>query len=95
LVPVGASRRIMHSIRTARKFDFDTELAVRLYWEGIRPVNRRVPVKYPARDQGGITHFHYVRDNLLLVATHTRLFFGMLGRMPRLWQLRRRNARKD
>jgi glycosyltransferase involved in cell wall biosynthesis len=92
LLPVEPSRRILHSIRTARRFDFDTELAVRLFWEGICPVNCRVPVKYPPRAEGGISHFHYLRDNLLLVATHARLFFGMLWRIPLLWKLRRLKA---
>ncbi|MDD5198844.1 MAG: glycosyltransferase family 2 protein [Terrimicrobiaceae bacterium] len=88
--PVRESIEILDSIRTARRFDFDTELAVRLYWRGVRPINIPVPVCYPSRDAGGVTHFHYVRDNLLLVAAHTRLFFGMLARLPRLLAMRRR-----
>ncbi len=82
--PIGESVRILESIRSARRFDFDTELAVRLYWSGVRPINIPVPVRYPPREDGGTTHFHYLRDNLLLIATHTRLFLGMLARLPRL-----------
>jgi hypothetical protein len=37
-----------------------------------------------------VTHFRYLRDNLLLVGTHTRLFFGMLARLPRLLALRKK-----
>ncbi len=88
--PIRESVEILDAIRTARRFDFDTELAVRLYWRGVRPINIPVPVRYPAREAGGVTHFHYLRDNLLLVATHTRLFFGMLARLPRLLARRRR-----
>lgn len=87
--PIAPSVGIMESIRTARRFDFDTELAVRLYWKGVRPVNIPVRVTYPAREEGGTTHFRYLRDNLLLVATHARLFFGMLVRLPRLIGRRR------
>lgn len=90
--PIRESVEIMESIRTARRFDFDTELAVRLYWRGVRPVNIPVPVRYPAREAGGVTHFHYLRDNLLLVATHIRLFFGMLVRLPRLLRMRHTRA---
>jgi glycosyltransferase involved in cell wall biosynthesis len=90
LYPVEDSLEIMERIRTARRFDFDTELAVRLYWRGVRPINRRVPVYYPAKESGGVSHFGYIRDNLLLLATHTRLFFGMLARWPALWEYRRR-----
>jgi hypothetical protein len=78
----------MESIRTARRFDFDTEIAVRLLWSGIRPVNLHAPVIYPPRAEGGISHFRYIRDNLLLVQTHTRLFFGMLVRFRRLLKQR-------
>ena len=88
--PIAQSVEILESIRTARRFDFDTELAVRLYWRGVRPVNIPVPVRYPPREAGGTTHFRYLRDNLLLIGTHTRLSFGMLARLPRLLAMRRR-----
>ncbi len=87
--PVAESLAIMESIRTARRFDFDTELAVRLYWRGVRPINIPVPVRYPPSEAGGTTQFRYLRDNLLLVGTHTRLFLGMLVRLPRLLRRRR------
>jgi glycosyltransferase involved in cell wall biosynthesis len=90
LYPVRESLAIMERIKTARRFDFDTELAVRLYWAGVRPINRHVPVFYPPAGAGGVSHFRYLRDNLLLLSTHTRLFFGMLLRLPRLWRFRRR-----
>lgn len=91
LLPLRPAVEVMESIRTARRFDFDTELAVRLYWKGVPPINVPVPVYYPPRATGGVTHFHYLRDNLLLAGTHTRLFFGMLARIPKLWKLRKRN----
>jgi len=91
LLPLAPAIRIMNSIETGRRFDFDTELAVRLYWEGIQPINVPTPVYYPPRESGGVTHFRYVRDNLLLVGTHTRLFFGMLARIPELCRLRKNN----
>jgi hypothetical protein len=87
--PVAESLAIMESIRTARRFDFDTELAVRLYWRGVRPINIPVPVRYPPSEAGGTTQFRYLRDNLLLIATHTRLFLGMLARLPVLLRRRR------
>ncbi|HEY5791690.1 MAG TPA: glycosyltransferase family 2 protein, partial [Chthoniobacterales bacterium] len=68
--PVKPARRIMDAIRTARRFDFDTELAVRLYWAGIAPISLPAPVRYPPATEGGVTHFRYLRDNLLLAGTH-------------------------
>lgn len=88
LYPLAPAIRIMESITTARRFDFDTELAVRLFWAGIRPINRPVPVRYPPRESGGVTHFKYFRDNLLLAGTHTRLCLLLLPRLWRVWKLR-------
>lgn len=90
LYPLAPAIRVMESITTARRFDFDTELVVRLFWEGVRPINRPVPVFYPPRQEGGVTHFRYLRDNLLLVGTHTRLIFLLFPRLVRVWQLRQR-----
>lgn len=89
IYPIAPSLEILESIRTARRFDFDTELAVRLVWAGVRPVNLPSPVFYPAVADGGVTHFHYVRDNLLLIWTHMRLIPGMVIRLPKLLRLRR------
>jgi glycosyltransferase involved in cell wall biosynthesis len=88
--PLRPAVRIMESIKTARRFDFDTELAVRLFWAGVRPINQRVPVHYPPRTAGGVSHFKYFRDNLLLAGTHTRLCLLMLKRLWPVWKLRQR-----
>jgi glycosyltransferase involved in cell wall biosynthesis len=90
--PVEATVRLMESIRTARRFDFDTEVAVRLYWQGYRTRNIPVVVRYLTRQEGGVSYFRYLPDNLLLVKTHIRLLFGMLPRLPRLlyWTLLRK-----
>jgi len=77
--PLAPSVKILTSIRHARRFDFDTELVIRLYWMGIRPINVPTPVTYPKPQEGGVTHFHYLRDNLLLASTHIRLFFFALS----------------
>jgi glycosyltransferase involved in cell wall biosynthesis len=90
--PVEATVRLMERIRTARRFDFDTEVAVRLYWHGWRTRNIPVAVRYLTRQEGGVSYFRYLPDNLLLVKTHIRLLFGMLPRLPRLlyWTLLRK-----
>jgi glycosyltransferase involved in cell wall biosynthesis len=90
--PVEATVRLMEGIRTARRFDFDTEVAVRLYWQGYRTMNIPVTVRYLTRQEGGVSCFRYLPDNLLLVKTHVRLLFGMLPRLPRLlkWRLFKR-----
>ena len=67
-----------------RRFDFDPEAAVRLCWRGARPVNIPAPVKYLRADEGGVSHFNYLRDNLLLTGMHVRLFAGFILRLPLL-----------
>lgn len=65
-----------------RRFDFDTEAVVRLAWRGVKPVNIDAPVKYLTAAEGGVSHFHYVRDNLLLSWMHGRLMLEFLLRLP-------------
>ena len=80
--PVRPLLNVMTRTKWMRRFDFDPEAAVRLCWAGVRPVNVDVPVRYPPADQGGISHFRYGRDNLLLTWMHLRLVCGLLRRLP-------------
>ncbi len=78
LVPTVA---LLDRVRIGRRMDFDVEVAVRLVWQGLQVVNLPTRVHYPV---GGISHFRVVRDNLLISWMHTRLFVGMLLRLPLL-----------
>ncbi len=82
--PVAPLRRIMQANRFMRRFDFDPEAVVRLCWAGVRPINIDAPVRYFRADEGGVSHFNYLRDNTLLTWMHTRLFLGFLLRLPLL-----------
>ena len=55
-----------------------------LSWRGVPPVNLATPVRYFRPEEGGVSHFNYLRDNLLLSWMHTRLFAGFLLRLPAL-----------
>lgn len=76
--------------RGGRRYDFDTEAAVRLCWAGVPPRNLAAPVRYLSPAEGGISHFHYVRDNATLVWLHTRLITELLLRR---WPAMRRHRR--
>ena len=65
-----------------RRFDFDSEAAIRLCWRGIRPINVATPVRYFHRNAGGVSHFNYLRDNLLLVRMYLRLFIALMSGSP-------------
>lgn len=88
IYPIRPALRVLESTRGARRFDFDTVLAVRLLWAGVPAVNIPVPVRYPAPGDGGVTHFRYLRDNLLLTRVHVRLCLEMILHAPRLFSLR-------
>lgn len=87
--PVAPLREVMQKQLWMRRFDFDPEAVVRLCWSGVKPVNLSAPVRYFQAGEGGVSHFNYWRDNVLLTWMHTRLMFGFLLRLPVLIQRRR------
>ena len=80
--PIEPLRQVMRYQPWMRHFDFDPEAVVRLCWRGVRPINLAAPVRYYRVDEGGVSHFRYLRDNLLLSWMHTRLFIGFILRLP-------------
>jgi glycosyltransferase involved in cell wall biosynthesis len=80
--PLRPLVRIMQTHFGMRRFDFDVEIAVRLSWSGIPAINLPAPVRYFRPEEGGVSHFNYLRDNVLLTAMHARLFAGFLVRLP-------------
>ena len=90
IYPVGRSLGILRGIRNGRGFDVDTQLVVRLFWEGVPPLNIPTRVRYLSPTSGGVTHFNYLRDNILLVRVHTGFVFRSLLLWPRLLRFRRR-----
>ncbi len=79
--PLALIIPLLNASPPGSRMDFDIEIMVKADWHNI-PI-RKLPtrVRYP---EGGVSHFHYLRDNLLLARMHTRLLFGMLLRMPGL-----------
>ncbi len=82
LYPAAELLAVMRSTRFARRFDFDPEVAVRMAWRGVPVLNLPTPVRYPSKEEGGVSQFRYLRDNTLLTGMHIRLFFGFLIRLP-------------
>jgi len=91
--PVKPLLAVMRRCCFARRFDFDPEVAMRLVWRGVPVVNIPCPCRYLEADEGGVSHFNYLRDNLLLAWMYHRLMAGMLLRLPLL--LPRRLAAKQ
>jgi glycosyltransferase involved in cell wall biosynthesis len=80
--PVAPLLRLMRSSLWMRRFDFDVEAVVRLSWAGVPARNLPAQVRYFTPAEGGVSHFHYGRDNALLSSMHARLLAGFLVRLP-------------
>lgn len=89
--PLQATLALWDSERVGRRMDFDTDVLVRLYWRGTPVLEQPTRVTYPL---DGVSHFDLLRDNLRISRMHTRLFFGMLLRLPRLLWRRRSTQSK-
>ncbi len=79
--PLPPVLRLIGEETIGRRMDFDTEVMVRLYWRQLPVEHLATRVTYPA---DGVSHFDVWRDNVRISRMHTRLFFGMLWRAPRL-----------
>lgn len=77
--PLSEVERVLDKHFIGPRMDFDTEFLVKAAWEKIDLHFIDTHVVYPAV---GVTHFHYLRDNLNLIRLHTRLMLGMLWRSP-------------
>ena len=86
--PVRPLQQVLESTRWARRFDFEPETATRLSWLGTPAINLPTPVRYLKEEEGGVSHFRYGRDNLLLTSMYLRLCGGALARLPKLLCMR-------
>jgi hypothetical protein len=94
--PVRPLLDVMAPRRGGRRYDFDTEAAVRLFWSGMPTVNLAAPVRYFRAAEGGTSHFHYGRDNLRLAWMHTRLITELLlHQFPAILRQRGRMAKSS
>jgi polyprenyl-phospho-N-acetylgalactosaminyl synthase len=69
--------------------DFDPEIAVRMSWAGVPVVNLPTRVRYVSAEDGGVSHFRLLADNVLISWLHaklttvrviSRIFGALLGR---------------
>ncbi|WP_318362622.1 glycosyltransferase family 2 protein [Enterobacter sp.] len=86
--PIAPTLALASRVALGQRMDFDTEVMVRLYWQGNTSYFLPTKVTYPP---DGLSHFDAFRDNVRISLMHTRLFFGMLPRLPGLL-FRRRSA---
>lgn len=81
LYPLAATVALLKRKKIGARMDFDTDILVRLYWQGLEVQNIPTNILY----QDDIpSHFDVIKDNVRISWMHTRLFFGMLLRIPQL-----------
>ncbi|MEO3990586.1 glycosyltransferase family 2 protein [Pseudocitrobacter cyperus] len=79
--PIAPTMQLARRVTLGKRMDFDTEVMVRLFWQGNPSVFLPTRVTYP---QDGVSHFDAFKDNVRISLMHTRLFLGMLTRIPSL-----------
>jgi glycosyltransferase involved in cell wall biosynthesis len=79
--PLAAYQELIQHNSLGTKMDFDIEIMVKLHWQGVPMHFVTTKVHYP---ENGLSHFHVFDDNVLISLMHSRLFFGMLIRFPKL-----------
>jgi glycosyltransferase involved in cell wall biosynthesis len=86
--PVATLLSVMQESNGMQGFDFDPEAVVRFAWHGVPLIHLPTPVRYLSRAEGGISHFKYLRDNVLLTGMHLRLGLTAIVRLMRTARLR-------
>lgn len=71
--PIEPLLEVMGSGGRCNRYDFDPEVALRLHWRGVAAVKLPAKVNYLNKADGGVSHFHYLRDNARFVWLHFRL----------------------
>ena len=79
--PLAACHQLFNRVSLGKRMDFDIEVMVRLYWQGVECRFLPTKVIYP---EDGVSHFNALDDNLRISWMHTRLCFGALIRVPKL-----------
>lgn len=90
--PLQQSMEVINQSKIGLRMDFDIEIMVKLYWydTDVRFIDTQV--NYP---EDGVSHFDAFWDNVNISKMHTRLFFGMLLRIPKLLTRSKRMATND
>jgi glycosyltransferase involved in cell wall biosynthesis len=82
IYPIGVTLATLASaLYVDKRMGFDIEIIVRLHWRQIAMVFHPVGVAYT---EDGVSNFHMIRDNIGITLVHTKLFFGMILRVPAL-----------
>ncbi len=79
IYPLLELEQVSDHFHIGKRMAFDTDILVKSCWMGINVLFIKTKVIYI---ENNISHFHYLRDNLLLIRLHMRLLLGMLVKAP-------------
>ena len=77
--PLTETEKIIDAYHIGSRMDFDTDILVKAVWGNIDLHYLPTKVIY---HENSVSHFHYLRDNSLLIQLHIRLLVGMILRSP-------------
>ncbi|CAO4835909.1 MAG: hypothetical protein CNLJKLNK_00516 [Holosporales bacterium] len=75
IYPLEKTLGLLKKKSVGKRMDFDTDIIVRLFWDGVPTVMLPVKVIYPDHN---ISNFQVLKDNWRITKMHTRLFFQMI-----------------
>lgn len=81
IYPVDSSLSVMQTKSIGKRMDFDTQVMVNLFWQGVPVIMSPICVIYP---EGNTSNFDVLRDNWRITKMHTQLFFSMLFNLPKI-----------
>lgn len=81
MYPLAETLQLLDRRQVGTRMDFDTDILVRLYWQGCDVINLATDIVYANEIP---SHFDVVMDNVRITWMHVKLFVGMLIRSPKL-----------
>ena len=72
-------RTLKRTLYINKRMGFDIEILVRLFWANVPIISEPVKISYP---KDGISNFRMFWDNAGISETYTRLYLGMIPRLP-------------
>ena len=79
IYPVVPYCRLLRRAWVDARMGYDADILVHFVWSGVHIKSYPVHVTYPA---DGISNFRMVRDNIRISLSFTKLFLGMIVRLP-------------
>lgn len=79
IYPLHQLEKLLDTYHIGVRMEVETEILVKAVWLNIPLHFISTKVNYP---EDSVSHFHYGRDNVRLIALHIRLLLGMVIRSP-------------